>query len=107
MGGTPLRHFGSGQVAGAATGGGPLAQSGSEQAAGATADIGTQFPGAHSAAVAAVAARVSEPAARAAEITALAATRLAYVLSMVHPLRLGALVSPTMARATGVRLKSR
>jgi hypothetical protein len=62
---------------GIVAGGGPLAQSGSEQAVGATAEGGPQSPLTHSLALAAVAARPSEPTVRAAEITALAATRLA------------------------------
>jgi hypothetical protein len=66
----PLRHFGSlHSIADAAAGGTPLTQSGSEQAP------------------AAVAARPSEPAVRAAEITVPAATRLTKVFSMTASFR--------------------
>jgi hypothetical protein len=55
----------------------PLMQSGVGQEAGAAADGDPQSPLTHSLALAAVAARVSEPTARAATITTRAASRLA------------------------------
>jgi hypothetical protein len=71
-GGTPLTHFGSVQaLAGAAAGGGPPLQFGEPEQA-----------------LAAVAVRLSEPAVRAAEITAAATTRLTWVFSMTASFRL-------------------
>jgi len=79
----PLTHFGSVHSMAAAAGGTPLLQSGVVQVMDAVTGGG---PPPHAAepvqAPAAVTVRLSEPAARAAEITALAATRLATVTGM-------------------------
>jgi hypothetical protein len=82
-GGVPLMHFGSVHSMAAAAGGTPLVQSEVVQVRDAVAGGG---PPPHAAgpaqAPAAVTVRLSEPAARAAEITALAASRLTMVIGM-------------------------
>src|SRR5690348_12591089 len=83
VGGVPLMHFGSVHSMAAAAGGTPLVQSGVGQVRRTVTGGG---PPPHAAgpvqAPAAVTVMLSEPAARAAEITALAATRLTTVTGM-------------------------
>ena len=89
-GGVPLTHFGSvHSMADAVTGGPPLRQGGSVQALAGTAAGGgppLHF-GQPEQALAAVAVRLSEPAIRAAEITAPAVSRLTEVFSMTASFR--------------------
>jgi len=87
-GGTPLTHLGSVQaLAGVEGGGGPPLHFGEPLQA-----------------LAAVAVRLSEPAVRAAEITAAAATRLIWVFSMTASFRFS-VSEPTVTCAADVSLK--
>jgi hypothetical protein len=107
VGGVPLTHLGSVHSrADAATGGTPLVQSGSLQAARAAAGGGPPLHrGEPLQAAAVVAVRPSEPAARAAEMTALAASRLTEVFSMTRVLPVSGASEPTVTCTADAGLK--
>jgi hypothetical protein len=107
-GGVPLRHFGLVQVCGnAAAGGGPPLHSLSGQAAGAVTGGGPPPQCTDPVqALAAVAARLSEPAVRAADSTAPAITRLMKIFGIAGP-SFPALMRSTLTQAADATLKQR
>jgi hypothetical protein len=105
-GGVPLMHFGSVQLCGdTAAGGTPLTQAGVVQEAGAATGGGPPPQcGEPVQALAAVAARLSEPTVRTAESTAPAITRLMQIFGMAGPSG-SASMGPTLAQVADATLK--